>query len=200
VVRSPRFAKPVVSCTRLLLEGLPLEQDSTHRTGAHGAMAPHLHKHVARTRSHTRTLARTSAQPHARMRTRRHVHNLRAHLHIHRDTHAHHTHTTRSYALARVHTSARTRTHTHTHTHTHAHARARPTTHAHVSRCALFNRYDAVVARHIADATGLPFVTAPNKFYALGASDAVVAASGATKRVAVALMKVCCGRAPYVPA
>jgi hypothetical protein len=153
-------------------------------------MAPHLHKHRARTRAHTRTLARTSAQPHARTRTRRHVPFRR----ICTSTGIH-THTTRSYALARVHTSARARTHTHTHTRSHSrtpnNARA---------RVALSNRYDAVVARHIAEATGLPFVTAPNKFYALGASDAVVAASGATKRVAVALMKVCCGRAPSVPA
>src|SRR5690606_8407680 len=34
--------------------------------------------------------------------------------------------------------------------------------------------YDVVVAKHIADLTGLPFVTAPNKFEALAAHDAMV--------------------------
>lgn len=52
------------------------------------------------------------------------------------------------------------------------------------------NGYDVVVAKHIADLTGLPFVTAPNKFEALAAHDAMVEMSGALKRTAVALMKI----------
>jgi fumarate hydratase, class II len=50
--------------------------------------------------------------------------------------------------------------------------------------------YDVLVAKKIADFTGLPFVTAPNKFEALAAHDAMVELSGALKRAAVALMKV----------
>lgn len=50
--------------------------------------------------------------------------------------------------------------------------------------------YDVLVAKHIADLTGLPFVTAPNKFEALAAHDAMVEISGALKRSAVALMKI----------
>ena len=50
--------------------------------------------------------------------------------------------------------------------------------------------YDVLVAQKIADLTGLPFVTAPNKFEALAAHDAMVELSGALKRTAVALMKV----------
>lgn len=50
--------------------------------------------------------------------------------------------------------------------------------------------YDVLVAQKIADFTGLPFVTAPNKFEALAAHDAMVELSGALKRVAVSLMKV----------
>jgi fumarate hydratase class II len=46
------------------------------------------------------------------------------------------------------------------------------------------------VARVIADATGLPFVTAPNKFAALAAHDALVFTHGALKTLAVSLMKV----------
>jgi fumarate hydratase, class II len=46
------------------------------------------------------------------------------------------------------------------------------------------------VAEVIADLTGHPFVTAENKFEALSAHDAVVEASGALKRTAVALMHV----------
>ncbi|KIC40199.1 fumarate hydratase [Ruegeria sp. ANG-R] len=45
-------------------------------------------------------------------------------------------------------------------------------------------------ARHIAELTGLPFVSAPNKFAALAAHDAVVAASGALRGLAVSLMKI----------
>src|SRR5436190_17406588 len=45
--------------------------------------------------------------------------------------------------------------------------------------------YDVAVAKKIAEFTGLPFVTAPNKFEALAAHDAMVEMSGALKRVAV---------------
>jgi fumarate hydratase class II len=50
--------------------------------------------------------------------------------------------------------------------------------------------YDVLVAKKIAELTGLPFVTAPNKFEALAAHDAMVELSGALKRAAVALMKI----------
>ncbi|MCI0751655.1 MAG: class II fumarate hydratase [Flammeovirgaceae bacterium] len=50
--------------------------------------------------------------------------------------------------------------------------------------------YDVLVAKKIADLTGYPFITAPNKFEALAAHDAMVELSGALKRAAVALMKV----------
>jgi fumarate hydratase class II len=50
--------------------------------------------------------------------------------------------------------------------------------------------YAEVVAKDIADLTGRPFVTAPNKFAALAAHDAVVHASGALKTLAVACMKI----------
>ena len=46
------------------------------------------------------------------------------------------------------------------------------------------------VAEAVANDTGLPFVTAPNKFEALAAHDALVEASGALNTVAVSLMKV----------
>jgi fumarate hydratase, class II len=46
------------------------------------------------------------------------------------------------------------------------------------------------VAQAIADATGLPFVTAPNKFAALAAHDALVFAHGALRTLAVSLMKI----------
>jgi fumarate hydratase, class II len=42
----------------------------------------------------------------------------------------------------------------------------------------------------VAKATGLPFVTAPNKFEALAAHDAIVEMSGALNTVAVSLMKI----------
>ena len=45
-------------------------------------------------------------------------------------------------------------------------------------------------AREVARITGLPFVTAENKFEALAAHDAVVEASGALNTVAVSLMKI----------
>jgi fumarate hydratase, class II len=50
--------------------------------------------------------------------------------------------------------------------------------------------YDVLVAKKIADLTKYPFVTAPNKFEALAAHDAMVELSGALKRAAVALMKI----------
>lgn len=50
--------------------------------------------------------------------------------------------------------------------------------------------YDTLVAQYIATFTGLPFVTAPNKFEALAAHDAMVELSGALKRSAVSLMKI----------
>ena len=46
------------------------------------------------------------------------------------------------------------------------------------------------VAKEIADMTGLPFVTAPNKFAALAAHDALVFTHGALKTLAVSLMKI----------
>ncbi|WP_084443539.1 class II fumarate hydratase [Hymenobacter roseosalivarius] len=50
--------------------------------------------------------------------------------------------------------------------------------------------YSENVARHIADLTGLPFITAENKFEALAAHDAIVEAHGALKTVAASLMKI----------
>lgn len=50
--------------------------------------------------------------------------------------------------------------------------------------------YDVLVARKIAELTGYPFITAPNKFEALAAHDAMVELSGALKRSAVSLMKI----------
>lgn len=50
--------------------------------------------------------------------------------------------------------------------------------------------YAELVAKKIAEISGYPFVTAPNKFEALAAHDAMVELSGALKRSAVALMKV----------
>lgn len=50
--------------------------------------------------------------------------------------------------------------------------------------------YDVVVARYIAEFTGLPFVTAENKFEALAAHDAMVESHGALKQLAVALNKI----------
>ncbi len=50
--------------------------------------------------------------------------------------------------------------------------------------------YDVAVAKKIAEFTGYPFITAPNKFEALAAHDGMVELSGALKRVAVSLMKI----------
>jgi fumarate hydratase class II len=50
--------------------------------------------------------------------------------------------------------------------------------------------YSEKVAENIAKLSGLPFVTAPNKFEALAAHDAIVETHGALKTVAVSLMKI----------
>ena len=50
--------------------------------------------------------------------------------------------------------------------------------------------YSENVAAQIAKLTGLPFITAENKFEALAAHDAIVEAHGALKTVAVSLMKI----------
>ena len=47
-----------------------------------------------------------------------------------------------------------------------------------------------MVAQNMAQITGLPFVTAPNKFEALAAHDAMVEMSGALKTAAVSLFKI----------
>jgi fumarate hydratase class II len=52
------------------------------------------------------------------------------------------------------------------------------------------DNYSINVAKHIANLTGLPFVTAENKFEALAAHDAIVEAHAALKTVAVSLMKI----------
>ncbi len=50
--------------------------------------------------------------------------------------------------------------------------------------------WDEMVAANMADITGLPFRTAPNKFEALAAHDAVVEMSGALKTAAASLFKI----------
>ncbi len=50
--------------------------------------------------------------------------------------------------------------------------------------------YAGNVAKHIAALTGLPFITAENKFEALAAHDAIVESHGALKTIAVSLMKI----------
>ena len=50
--------------------------------------------------------------------------------------------------------------------------------------------YSELVAKKIAALSGLPFVTAPNKFEALAAHDGMVEAHGALKQIAVSLMKI----------
>lgn len=50
--------------------------------------------------------------------------------------------------------------------------------------------YDQKVAAKIAELTGLPFTSAPNKFEALAAHDAMVMASGALKTIACSFMKI----------
>lgn len=50
--------------------------------------------------------------------------------------------------------------------------------------------YSELVAKKIAGHSGLPLVTAANKFEALAAHDAIVESSGALKQLAVSLMKI----------
>ncbi len=50
--------------------------------------------------------------------------------------------------------------------------------------------YDVLVAKKIAEFTGLPFVTAENKFEALAAHDAIVETHGALKQIAVSINKI----------
>ncbi len=50
--------------------------------------------------------------------------------------------------------------------------------------------YDVVVAKYIAEFTGLPFITAENKFEALAAHDAFIETHGALKQLAVSLNKI----------
>jgi fumarate hydratase class II len=50
--------------------------------------------------------------------------------------------------------------------------------------------FDVEIAKEIASLTGLPFITAPNKFEALASNDAMVEISGALNVLAVSLMKI----------
>lgn len=52
------------------------------------------------------------------------------------------------------------------------------------------NGYDVLVAKKIAEFTGLPFITAENKFEALASHDAIVESHGALKQLAVSLNKI----------
>jgi len=52
------------------------------------------------------------------------------------------------------------------------------------------NGYSKLVAKKIAEFTGLPFITAHNKFESLAAHDAIVETHGALKQLAVALNKI----------
>ncbi|MBP6334033.1 MAG: class II fumarate hydratase [Bacteroidia bacterium] len=52
------------------------------------------------------------------------------------------------------------------------------------------HNYSVNVAKHIAKLTGIPFITAENKFEALAAHDAIVETHGALKTVACSLMKI----------
>jgi fumarate hydratase class II len=51
-------------------------------------------------------------------------------------------------------------------------------------------QYGVTVAAEIAELTGQPFITAPNKFAVMAGHDAFVGSSGALKQLAVALMKI----------
>ncbi len=51
-------------------------------------------------------------------------------------------------------------------------------------------QYAQIAAQRIAEVTGLPFLTAPNKFAALAGHDALVGLSGALRQLAMALMKI----------
>ena len=50
--------------------------------------------------------------------------------------------------------------------------------------------YDVLVAKKIAELTGFPFITAPNKYESLSAHDAMVETSGALKTLAVSCMHI----------
>ena len=50
--------------------------------------------------------------------------------------------------------------------------------------------YDELVAKYISKFTGLPFVTAPNKFEALAAHNAIVESHNALKQLAISLNKI----------
>ena len=50
--------------------------------------------------------------------------------------------------------------------------------------------YDVLVAKYMASFTGMPFITAENKFEALAAHDAIVESHGALKQMAVSLNKI----------
>ncbi len=50
--------------------------------------------------------------------------------------------------------------------------------------------YAELVAKKIAELTGLPFITAPNKFEALASHDTMVEVSGAIKQIATSLNKI----------
>jgi len=50
--------------------------------------------------------------------------------------------------------------------------------------------YPEKIARQLAELTSIPFITAENKFGTIAAHDAMVAASGALKTLAVSLMKI----------
>jgi len=50
--------------------------------------------------------------------------------------------------------------------------------------------YDVLVAKKIAEMTGLPFITGENKYEGLATHDAIVEGSGALKTAAVSLMKI----------
>lgn len=51
-------------------------------------------------------------------------------------------------------------------------------------------RFGQLFAKKVSELTGLPFVSAPNKFEALASEDALVNVSGALNNVAVSLMKI----------
>jgi fumarate hydratase class II len=51
-------------------------------------------------------------------------------------------------------------------------------------------KFGVTAARHISEVTGQAFVSAPNKFAALSAHDAIAHASGTTRTLAGALMKI----------
>tara|TARA_B100000700_G_C15045454_1_gene857693 strand:+ start:2356 stop:3750 length:1395 start_codon:yes stop_codon:yes gene_type:complete len=52
------------------------------------------------------------------------------------------------------------------------------------------DKYSELVAKYITEFTGIPFITAKNKFEALAANDAIVETHGALKQIAVSLNKI----------